>query len=163
MHLTTFTDYSLRVLIFVAAQPVERATIAEVAQGFGISENHLTKVVHFLGKAGFLANVRGRGGGLRLARPAAAINLGDIVRRAEGALKPAECFDPVTNACVITGACRLKDVLGDAVEAFYAVLDGHSLADIVATPQALARLLSPQRTRVARAGGASRTPRSARG
>ena len=141
MHLTAFTDYSLRVLIFVAAQPDGRATIAEVAGVFDISENHLTKVVHFLGKAGFLANVRGRGGGLRLARLAADINIGAVVRMAEGAAKPAECFDPATNTCIISRVCRLRGVLNEAVDAFYATLDRYSLADLVANRKPLARVL----------------------
>ena len=150
MHLTAFTDYSLRVMIFVAAQPEGRATIAEVAGAFDISESHLTKVVHFLGKAGFLANVRGRGGGLRLARPAADINIGDVVRTTEGAAKPAECFDPATNTCIIAQVCRLRGVLTDAVASFYAALDRNTLADLAANRKPLARVLF--QARPARAG-----------
>src|SRR5512146_1399892 len=105
MRLTTFTDYSLRVLIYVATRPEERATIGAIAQAFDISEHHLTKVVHFLGKAGLLANVRGRGGGLGLALPASRSNAGQVVRQAGIRDMPAEWFDPQSNACTITAAC----------------------------------------------------------
>src|SRR5450755_3391376 len=97
MHLTTFTDYSLRVLMFVASAPEERTTIAQIARSFGISEHHLVKVVHALGKAGLLENTRGRGGGLRLAVPAAAIRVGQVVRATEGGDVPAECFERDSN------------------------------------------------------------------
>jgi Rrf2 family nitric oxide-sensitive transcriptional repressor len=141
MRLTTFTDYSLRVLIFVAAHPEGRATIADVAQAFDISENHLTKVVHFLGKSGFLLNSRGRGGGLRLARPADRINVGDVVLKAEGAPAPAECFDRETNRCAITAPCRLRGVLADAVRAFNQVLAQYTLADLVQNRAAIVKVV----------------------
>ncbi|HVO87238.1 MAG TPA: Rrf2 family transcriptional regulator [Casimicrobiaceae bacterium] len=141
MRLTTFTDYSLRVLIYLAAQPDGRATIGEIAGVFAVSENHLTKVVHFLGKAGFLANVRGRGGGLHLAKPARDINIGAVVRQTEGAAIPAECFDPASNHCAITRMCRLRGVLKEAVDAFYGVLGRYTLDDLVHNRRALARVL----------------------
>jgi Rrf2 family nitric oxide-sensitive transcriptional repressor len=141
MRLTTFTDYSLRVLIFLAAQPDGRATIAEVAKAFDISENHLTKVVHFLGKAGFLANLRGRGGGLRLAMAPDAINIGEVVRQCEGVAMPAECFDRERNHCTISRVCGLRRVLADAVQAFYAVLDDYTLADVLGNRDALGKVL----------------------
>jgi Rrf2 family nitric oxide-sensitive transcriptional repressor len=144
MRLTSFTDYSLRVLIFVAAQQEGRATIAEVARAFDISENHLTKVVHFLGKRGFLANVRGRGGGLALARPANEITIADVVREAEGTMVPAECFD-ADEGCAIVAVCRLRRVLGDAMKAFYAVLAQCTLDDVVSNRRELARILFPAR------------------
>src|SRR5664279_3102699 len=101
VRLTTFTDYSLRVLIYLAADPGQRATIAEIAQAFDISENHLMKVVHLLGKSGVLLNIRGKGGGLELGKPPAAINVGKLVRSTEGAPMPAECFDAANNRCII--------------------------------------------------------------
>jgi Rrf2 family nitric oxide-sensitive transcriptional repressor len=140
MRLTSFTDYSLRVLMFLAAEPDRRATIAEIAQGFAISKNHLMKVVHFLGQQGLLANVRGKGGGLQLARAPEKITLGSVVRATEDSL-PAECFDRESNTCCIAPACELKAVLGEAVKAFYAVLDRHTLADVVRNPKALAKIL----------------------
>jgi Rrf2 family nitric oxide-sensitive transcriptional repressor len=131
MRLTSYTDYCLRVLMYLAAHPEQRATIGEIARCYDISENHLVKVVHFLGKSGFLHNVRGRGGGLTLARPASKINVGHVVRSAEGAPVPAACFNAEAQSCSIASACRLRGVLGEAVKAFYAVLDGYTLADIV--------------------------------
>lgn len=154
MRLTTFTDYSLRVLIYLAAEPGRRATIAEVAESFGVKENHLTKVVHFLGKAGLLANVRGKGGGLGLARPASEIVIGRVVRETEGAAVPAECFAEDHGHCRITRMCRLRGVLRDAVEAFYAVLDGYTLEDLVHNRQQLAKVLIVERTPAAARAGA---------
>jgi Rrf2 family nitric oxide-sensitive transcriptional repressor len=145
MKLTSFTDYSLRVLIYLAAEPGRRATIAEIAAAFGVSENHLTKVVHFLGKQGWLANVRGKGGGLGLARPAEHIVIGKVVRATEGAAVPAECFGDEPDHCPIARACRLRSVLRQAVEAFHAVLDGYTLADLVHNRSVLARMLFVER------------------
>ena len=141
MRLKKFTDYSLRVLIFLAARPRQRATIAEIANAFDISENHLMKVSHTLGKAGVLANIRGKGGGLELAMPPKAINVGHVVRLTEGALHPAECFS-TTGTCRIVRACYLRTVLDDAAQAFYAVLDRYTLEDIVRNRNALSRMLA---------------------
>ena len=141
MHLTHFTDYSLRVLIFLATEPDRRATIAEIATAFDVKENHLTKVVHFLAREGWVATVRGKGGGLQLALAPQRIGIGQVVRRAEGSDHPAECFDRDHNRCTITRVCRLKGVLAEALRAFHAVLDGHTLADLVHNRQALAPLL----------------------
>lgn len=135
MKITTFTDYSLRVLIYVATAPRGRATIAEVSQAYGVSEHHLVKVVHLLGRAGFLANTRGRGGGLSLAKPAHEIRVGDVVRATEGDGMPVDCDDPVRGRCAIAGACRLAGVLDQAMAAFRAVLDRFTLADLVQGPQ----------------------------
>ena len=140
MKLTTFTDYSLRVLIHVAAAPEGRATIAEIARAFDISENHLVKVVHLLGREGFLLNTRGRGGGLALARPAKEINVGAIVRLAEGGDFPAECFRE-DNKCTIAPVCKLAGVLDEALKAFYAVLDRYTLADLVHNKARIASIL----------------------
>ena len=141
MKLTSFTDFSLRVLIFLATDPVRRATIAEVASAFDISENHLTKVVHFLGKEGLIINVRGKGGGMNLANAPEAIVVGRVVRATEGAPRPAECFGSHPDRCHIHRACKLKRVLEQAADAFYAVLDGYTLADLVQNRQVLARIL----------------------
>jgi Rrf2 family nitric oxide-sensitive transcriptional repressor len=150
MRLTTFTDYGLRVLIYVAANPNRRTTIAEIASAFGISENHLTKTVHRLGQAGFLANVRGRGGGIELARPPAAINVGAAVRALEPAALPAECFDRASNTCAITPHCRLRGVLAEAVRAFDAVLSKYTLADLVHNERTLAKVLAMPMRRATR-------------
>ena len=136
MKLTAFTDYSLRVLMHVATAPGGRATIAEVARAYGISEHHLVKVVHLLGREGFLANSRGRGGGLQLALPAGEIRVGRVVRVTEGDAAPVDCAH-----CAIAGACKLAAVFALATESFYQVLDSYSLADLVTSPRALTAIL----------------------
>ncbi len=155
MKLTAFTDYSLRVLIYLSAQPAERATIAQIAGSFQVSEHHLVKVVHFLGKQGWLANVRGKGGGLELGMPPEAIIVGKVVRATEGSSQLAECFGDSDGDCAIAPNCRLRGVLGEAARAFYAVLDRYTLADLVNNRQQLARILftdRPVTPRARRAG-----------
>jgi Rrf2 family transcriptional regulator, nitric oxide-sensitive transcriptional repressor len=141
MRLTSFTDYSLRVLMYVAAQPERHPTIAEIAAAFAISESHLTKVVHHLGRKGLLTNARGRGGGVALACPADSINLGAVVRASEGASALVECFDESNNRCVITPVCSLRGVLVQALDAFYAALDRYTLADITRNRRRLQSVL----------------------
>jgi Rrf2 family nitric oxide-sensitive transcriptional repressor len=144
MRLSAFTDYSLRTLIYLASQPGRRATIAEIAGAFEVSENHLTKVVHFLAKHGWIESVRGRGGGLRLGKPPAEIVIGRVVRDTEGPIVAAECFDADAGAghrCSIAPVCHLRGVLAEAVAAFHGVLDRYTLADLVSNPQQLARVL----------------------
>lgn len=141
MKLTSFTDYSLRVLIFLAARPERRATIAEIATAFEVSEHHLTKVVHFLGKEGWLATVRGKGGGIGLACSPDAICVGQVIRRTEGAVVAAQCFDDGTSHCVIAPVCRLRGVLAEAISAFYKVLDNYTLADLVTNRDQLVQAL----------------------
>lgn len=140
MRLTTFSDYSLRVLIYLAAEPDRRTTIAEIAQAFDVSENHLMKVVHSLGKSGWLRNVRGKGGGLELAHPPSEIRIGAVLRDCETQM-PAECFDKTTNRCAITGACKLRHVLAEATSTFYAVLDRYTLEDIASNRKVLKKIL----------------------
>jgi Rrf2 family nitric oxide-sensitive transcriptional repressor len=141
MKLTAFTDYSLRVLIYLATEPEKRATIAQIAAAYAISEHHLVKVVHFLGRQGWLNNVRGKGGGMELARPPQDIVLGQVVRATEGQAVVAECFGDGAGHCCIAPSCRLRGVLREAVAAFQAVLDRYTLADLVDNRQQLAQLL----------------------
>jgi Rrf2 family nitric oxide-sensitive transcriptional repressor len=141
MKLTAFTDYSLRVLIYLATDTTRRATIAEIAKAFGISENHLVKVVHFLGKQGWIETVRGKGGGIQLAMLPMQVNVGQVVRGTEGAAMPAVCFGEDDDRCVIDGSCRLKGVLGEAVRAFYAVLDHYTLEDLSRNRLVLGKIL----------------------
>jgi Rrf2 family nitric oxide-sensitive transcriptional repressor len=141
MRLTSFTDYCLRVLIYLAVDPARRATIAEIAAAYRISENHLVKVVHFLGKHGWIETLRGKGGGILLALPPEQVNVGQVVRDTEGAALPAECFSEGGGVCLITPCCRLMGVLGDAVNAFYSVLDRYTLADISRNRHALSKVL----------------------
>jgi Rrf2 family nitric oxide-sensitive transcriptional repressor len=157
MKLTTFTDYSLRVLIYLAAQPADRATIAQIAGSFQVSEHHLVKVVHFLGKQGWLANVRGKGGGLELGKRPEEIIVGQVVRETEGgSAQIAACFGESDGDCAIAPDCRLRGVLAEAVQAFYAVLDRYTLADLVNNREQLASVLfldaMPLSARARRAG-----------
>jgi Rrf2 family nitric oxide-sensitive transcriptional repressor len=141
MKLTAFTDYSLRVLIFLAAAPERRATVAEIGAAYEIKLNHLTKVVHHLGKRGWITTIRGKTGGLQLAQPAQQIVIGAVMRDTEGQAMPAECFSAEPSQCRIVSCCRLKHALAEAVDAFYRVLDGYTLADIASNPEALASIL----------------------
>lgn len=126
MKLTRYTDYALRVLMHLAARPDRLASIGEMARTYRISQNHLMKVVHDLRKHGYLDAVRGRSGGVRLARPAEEIRVGDIVRHTEGGFDLVDC-----GSCVIARACSLTGALHQALAAFMAVLDDYTLADLV--------------------------------
>lgn len=141
MQLTQYTDYALRTLLYLAVTE-ENATITEIADRYNISRNHLVKVVHNLGKLGYITTIRGRQGGLRLARTPESIRLGEVVRKTEPNFHLVECFDRVNDRCVITPGCQLKGVLGKAFKAFSDVLDEYTLADLTANKKELARLLS---------------------
>ena len=144
MRLTVQSDYSLRVLIFVATKQGELSTIPEIASAYGISRAHLMKVVHQLGKLGYLETVRGRGGGFRLAQSPSDICVGAVIKATEETLALVPCLAHATAAggCRIDGACRLKGMLSEGLNAFFAVLDRYTLADIVSGRAApLRRLL----------------------
>lgn len=134
MRLTQWTDYTLRVLMYVAScEERERpVTITEIAEMHEISRSHLTKIVHQLGANGFLLTTRGRGGGMRLCIPAAQIKVGDVVRQTETDFQMVECFDLRTNHCTLSPKCHLKRVLWRATEGFLAVLDEVTLEDLIA-------------------------------
>lgn len=140
MQLTLHTDYSLRVLIYLAITG-RSVTVAEVAERFGISRNHLVKVAHQLGKLGYVQTERGRNGGLRLARRAEEINLGQVVRDTEPNFHMVECFNIEANQCVLAPGCQLKRVLAEAQLAFMASLDQYTLADVTANGARLRALL----------------------
>ena len=140
MRLTTFTDYCLRVLMYVGIRNGELATIDEIAGCYGISRNHLMKVVYRLGQLGYVETLRGKGGGIRLALDPAAINLGALVRETEDELALVECLQASPGSCRILSACVLKGALGEALDAFLAVLDGYTLADLLAPRRRLAGL-----------------------
>jgi Rrf2 family nitric oxide-sensitive transcriptional repressor len=141
LRLTTYSDYAFRVLIFLALAGEKGSTIQAIAEHYGISRNHLMKVVQQLGQLGYVVTTRGRGGGLRLGMPAEAINLGQLVRQTEDDMVIVECFNPATNTCAITGVCRLKGVLGEALAAWLRVMDGYTLADLVQNQTELAQVI----------------------
>ena len=159
MQLTLFTDYSLRVLIFLALHAERSVPSAEIARSFGVSRNHLLKVIRALVKEGLVHSTRGVGGGLRLARPASEIRIGQLVRRMEPGTPLLECFDLKTNQCRIVPACTLKRVLARALAAFHAELDQHTLADLPHRREELLELLQPAPARArARKTGSGRYP-----
>lgn len=143
MRLTAFSDFSIRTLIYLALRPERQVTINDISKAYGISGNHLMKVVHQLAMAGDVTTTRGQRGGLRLGRPAADINLGVVIRRTEPDLHLAACFGAEA-CCAIQRNCVLAQALGEALTAFLAVLDRYTLADLVTQPAALARLLDIQ-------------------
>ncbi len=141
MRLTLHTDYALRVLMHVAVKDDGLATIPEIAGAFAISRGHVMKVVQQLGHAGYLETIRGKGGGLRLARAAAAINLGAVVRTMENELGVVGCLQGPEGYCRLERGCILRRALGEATDAFLAALDRYTLADLVRPRRTLARLL----------------------
>jgi len=151
MRLTRYTDYSLRVLLYLNYKKGEPATISEMAEFYKISRNHLVKVVHNLGLIGFVHTTRGKHGGIRLAKDAGLISIGDVIRRTEPDLNLLECFDPRTDHCTITKGCRLKTVLFDAKSVFMAELDRYTLADVgdISPPKgkAVTHFISPDSVR----------------
>jgi Rrf2 family nitric oxide-sensitive transcriptional repressor len=140
VRLSSYTDYTLRTLMYLAINAGRPATIAEIARTYRISETHLMKIAHQLGLAGDIETIRGRNGGLRLGKPAASINLGTVVRRTEVDMELVACFDGAS-VCAISEACVLQSVLHEALAAFLDVLDRHTLADLVAPRRKLADLL----------------------
>ena len=143
MRLTSFTDYTLRVLIYLGThrRNGRLATIGDIAAAYGISENHLMKVVHHLARHGHVETVRGKGGGMRLARAPEDINIGDIVRGAEEDLALVECFQRGGYRCPIEAACTLSGLLQSALDAFLGVLDRQTLADLLKPRARLATML----------------------
>lgn len=142
MQLTKFSDYALRVLMYAQAAGDRLVTIEEMAASYKVSRAHLMKVVNALTRAGFLTAVRGRGGGLRLARSAEQIRLGDVVRATEPDMALVECF-ATGNQCVIQGCCRLPTVMQRALAAFLTELDRHTIASIALQPRDFIRVLEP--------------------
>jgi Rrf2 family transcriptional regulator, nitric oxide-sensitive transcriptional repressor len=140
MRLTLWTDYALRTLIYVGAKNGVPATIAEIAEAFGVSRTHLMKIVNQLAQQGYLDTVRGRGGGLRLGRPALAISVGAVVRDTEEEVAVMGCLSE-PGFCRIEGCCILRRALREATNAFLGILDGYTLADLLAPQRALAASL----------------------
>ncbi|MFZ4450514.1 RrF2 family transcriptional regulator [Salibacterium aidingense] len=142
MQLTSYTDYSLRMLIYLEAVDYPKlSSIKKISASYNISYNHLTKVGHELSKLGLIETVKGRNGGIRLAKNPEDINIGWVVRRTEDNLDLVECFDPEKSMCVLTGSCRLQSVLREALHAYMQVLDHYTLKDVTVNKNALKDLL----------------------
>jgi Rrf2 family nitric oxide-sensitive transcriptional repressor len=137
MRLTSYTDYALRTLMYLALNRDRLATIGDIAEVHNIAKNHLTKVVHQLGTLGFVETVRGRSGGLRLGREPRDIRIGDVVRHTETDFHMAACFDENSSGCLYSAGCEMRGALARATNAFLDVLDAVTLEDMVARdPQA---------------------------
>lgn len=142
MQLTAYTDYSLRVLIYLAVQDKDkRSNIKEIADLYKISMNHLSKVVFELGKLGLIETIRGRNGGIMLGKDPAEINIGAVIRHTESPIHLAECFDEEKNACKISPECQLKGIFHEALQAYFQVLDKYTLKELTENKSSLLNLL----------------------
>ncbi|HFD91943.1 MAG TPA: Rrf2 family transcriptional regulator [Gammaproteobacteria bacterium] len=141
MQLTLYTDYSLRVLVYLGLKGEDLATISEIAEHFGISRNHLVKVVHNLATHNFIHTVRGKGGGMRLARSPDLVNIGDVVRHTEPNFNIVECFEKDNQGCAIKPICKLKGALHRASRSFMNVLDEYTLADVLQNREDLNKII----------------------
>jgi Rrf2 family nitric oxide-sensitive transcriptional repressor len=152
LQLTLHADYSLRILLYLAENPGRYISTREISQAYGISRNHLVRVVQTLHAHGFVAVSEGRKGGVQLAHDPATINLGQVVRKTEPSFRIVECFDLETNTCPIVPVCRLRGVLHKALDSFFAVLDGCSLAELCSKPggRKLSKYLQIEKTAPAR-------------
>jgi Rrf2 family transcriptional regulator, nitric oxide-sensitive transcriptional repressor len=142
MRLTVYTDYALRMLMYLALKDDGLATIEEIARSYGISKNHLMKVAHQLGVAGYVETLRGRHGGLRLGKPAKAIGIGDVIRHTEPDMAIVMCFEPVNAGCAVLPYCVLRKALERARAAFLEALDEYTLRDLVKPRASLQTMLS---------------------
>lgn len=148
MRLTQYSTYALRILQYVALRDPAVVTVDEVARAHRVSRAHLVKVAHELGRRGYVQTIRGRNGGMRLARPADRIVVGEVLRWTEGPLELAECFNPGTNTCLLVGVCHLSRGLQRALRAFLSVLDDMTIADITVNRDSLLDRLTPQQSGV---------------
>lgn len=130
MKMTNYSDYALRILIYLGLKRERLSTITEIADCYHISRNHVVKIVHHLGQLGYLDTMRGKHGGIRLARAPETINIGEVIRQTEASMELVECFSD-QNACIICDSCVLRSIISDALLAFMTVLDGYTLADLM--------------------------------
>jgi Rrf2 family nitric oxide-sensitive transcriptional repressor len=151
VQLTLRSNNAMRLMMYCAINDGRLAPVGEIARACNMSESHLGKIANVLAADGFVETVRGRGGGVRLARPPSEINIGAVVRRTEIGACFLECLDPKTNTCPLVEACRFRTIVGHALSAFLAVLDGYTLADLVAEPEGLRAALGLGEDREARA------------
>ena len=154
MHLTQFSDYSLRLVLYLACHPEKVVSADEISRAFGISRHHLVKVVQTLTDLGVVEAQRGRGGGMRLAKRPSEINVGWLIRRTEPHFDLVECFDPEANTCSIAPACGLKGALLRALKAFLGVLDEYSLDQLLTQRSDLVTLLDDSLRRGAKSNHA---------
>lgn len=150
MRLTMFSDFTLRVLIYLAVHRDHLATTAEIAEAYDISNSHLMKVVKELGARGYVETLRGKGGGLRLRAAPEDISLGEVLRDTESGSALVECFDVENGRCCIAPACSARGILREAQDSFFRTLDGYTLADLLTRQHRLATLLAapgPKRPR----------------
>jgi Rrf2 family nitric oxide-sensitive transcriptional repressor len=141
VQLSRRTDFSFRLLILLGVDADRTVSVAEAAQRLGVSSNHLAKIAQELAKAGIVETVRGRSGGVQLTQEGLEMSVGDVIRTLES-LDLVECFDAERNACRLTPACRLAEILDAAMDAFLDTLDGYTVADLCAKPTKLRRLLA---------------------
>jgi Rrf2 family nitric oxide-sensitive transcriptional repressor len=139
--MTQFSNFAVRVLMYAALNGGRPSSVPEIARAYGVSHNHLKKAAAELRRLGYVEGVRGRVGGLRLARPPEDINIGAVIRATEGDVTLVECFDGENNTCPLLPACELRRALHEALAAFFQVLDGYTLADLLAPGPRLASLL----------------------
>lgn len=144
MRLTQFSNYAIRILMYAGVRDGRLSSVPDMASAYGVSYDHLKKAAAELCRSGYMEAVRGRVGGVRLARRPEDINIGDVIRSMEGTVVLVECFDPASNTCPLAAACRLKNALQRATAAFFAVLDGYTLADLIDEPDHLAALLGTE-------------------
>jgi Rrf2 family transcriptional regulator, nitric oxide-sensitive transcriptional repressor len=140
MQLTTFSDYTMRVMMYLGIQHGKLVTISDIAQAYKISENHLMKVVHHLAQRGYIETVRGKGGGLRLVLEPNTVNIGEMIRISEGETNLLPCLGP-NGTCCIQSSCKLMGILREAQVALYSVLDKYTLADLLQQEESLSRIL----------------------
>ncbi|MEK3799849.1 Rrf2 family transcriptional regulator [Peribacillus sp. FSL H8-0477] len=136
MRLTSYSDFSLRVLLYVAVNSEKLVTIKEISEAYEISSNHLMKIIYNLGKMNYIETIRGRNGGIRLSKQPADINIGELIRKTEEDFYLVECFKEDNN-CVITPVCSLKHMLNEALNSFFLVLDKYTLEDILTNKSVL--------------------------
>ena len=141
LRLTAFSNFALRVLMYAALKGNGPSAVPEIARAYGISYDHLKKAAAELCRRGYLETVRGRNGGVRLAKDPGEIRIGEVIRQTEGDTVLVECFNPATNTCPLLTACQLRVALQEALAAFFAVLDRYTLADLVHAPEQLTPLL----------------------
>lgn len=140
MRLTNYSDYALRILTYLGLKREELSTITEIADCYGISRNHIVKIVHHLGQLGYVDTLRGKHGGIRLARAPEKINIGEVIRHTETSMDIVECFSN-QNSCIIGCSCVLRTAISEALSAFMAVLDDYTLADLMAPRRQLSKKL----------------------